>query len=330
MFVRLRGASRKTGKKYDESVNCVPVFILYRTPLTAADCFSVGQIGMRNPEANFYLDWIEERRQELGQLGYQVSSRPNKEIVDIYLNVRKRLVEPKPRQVHRSKEFQCPADLQQGLSVIERAIRRGENITPHLSKLIKQADYDDPLLNHWGIHHLHLGTNIGADQFVERTGRLLFAMFDSKNAYLINVYSHGAWAMQDMIRILHDNWPESIKPYRLNNVVGLSRFVSDEDVKVLRKKNVNAFVEIAPNIVYAPIGGGIASSGISVDVVRQADFIKDQLEEMERAVVESVEEIAQKAAEKGVTLPDKPRFKLKERDGKSFAVEVNTGIGVSL
>jgi hypothetical protein len=285
---------------------------------------------MRHVEANFYSDWVAELRQELGQLGYQVSSRPDEEVVRIYLNLQKRLVEPKPRQVHRSKEFQCPAELQNGLSVAECAMRRGDNLTPFLSKFIKRADYDDPLLNHWGIHHLHLGTNIDSDQFVERTGPLLFAMFDSECAYLINVYSHGAWAMQDMVRILHDNWPESIEPYRLNNVISLANSVSDQDVKVLRKKNVNTFVEIAPNIVYAPIGGGSASSGISVDVVRQADFIKEKLEELERAVVENIEEIAEKACEKGISLPKKPRFELKEQDGKSYAVEAATRIGVPL
>ncbi|QFU01813.1 hypothetical protein FIU83_09190 [Halomonas sp. THAF5a] len=285
---------------------------------------------MRRAEANFYSDWVAELRQELDQLGYQVSSRPEEEVVHIYLNLQKRLVEPKPRQVHRSREFQCPAELHQGLSFVECAIRRGDDLSPHLSKLIKRADYDDPLLNHWGIHHLHLGTNIDSDQFVERTGPLLFAMFGSECAYLVNVYSHGTWAMQDMVRILHDNWPESIEAYRLNNVIGLANPVSDQDVKVLRKKNVNTFVEIAPNIVYAPIGGGAASSGISIDVVRQADFIKKRLEELECAVLENIEEIAEKAREKGISLPKKPRFELKEQEGKSYAVEVNTRIGVPL
>ncbi len=285
---------------------------------------------MRNVEANFYSDWVAERRQEIGQLGYQVSSRPDEEVVHIYLNLQKRLVEPKPRQVHRSREFQCPAELQQGLSFVEAAIQRGDDLTPHLSKLIKRVDYDDPLLNHWGIHHLHLGTHIDPDQFVERTGPLLFAMFNSECAFLINVYSHGAWAMQDMVRILHDNWPAIIEPYRLNNVIGLANPVSDQDVKVLRKKNVNTLVEIAPNIVYAPIGGGAASSGISVNVVRQSDLIKDQLDKMERAVAENIEEIAKKAREKGINLPEKPRFELKEQDGRLYAVEVHTKIGVLL
>jgi CRISPR/Cas system CMR-associated protein Cmr3 (group 5 of RAMP superfamily) len=136
--------------------------------------------------------------------------------------------------------------------------------------------------------------------------------------------------MQDMVRILHDNWPAIIEPYRLNNVIGLANPVSDQDVKVLRKKNVNTLVEIAPNIVYAPIGGDAASSGISVNVVRQSDLIKDQLDKMERAVAENIEEIAKKAREKGINLPEKPRFELKEQDGRLYAVEVHTKIGVLL
>lgn len=298
--------------------------------LSARLMLPLGRLNMRDVEVNFYLDWVSERRQELSHLGYEVSLRPDEDIVHIYLNLQKRLVEPKPRQIHRSKEFQCPAELQQGLSCIESAIRNGDDLTPYLSRLIKRADYDDPLLNHWGIHHLHLGARVDSDHFVERTGPLLFVRFDSKCAYLINIFSHGAWAMQDMIRILHENWPESIESYRLNGVIGLTRSVSDQDVKVLRRKNINTFVEIGPNIVYAPIGGGAASSGISVDVVRQADYIKDQLESMEQAVVENIEQIADKAREKGIMLPDKPRFELKEQDGRSYAVEVHTKIGVPL
>lgn len=47
--------------------------------------------------------------------------------------------------------------------------------------------------------------------FVNRTGPVLFARFDEQNAYLINVWSHGNWTNQDMIRIIHNNWPESIE-----------------------------------------------------------------------------------------------------------------------
>ena len=290
----------------------------------------VGQTDMRRAEANFYSDWVAELRQELRQFGHQVASRSDEEITHIYLNLQKRLIEPKPRQVWRSREFQCPDDLHQGLSLVECAIRRGDDLSPHLSRFIKQPNYNDPLLNHWGIHHLHLGTSIDADQFVRREGPLLFAMFDPESAFLINVYPHGAWEMQDMVRILHENWPETIEQYRLNDVTGLANPVSDQDIKVLRKKNINAFVEIAPNIVYAPIGGGSTSSGISIEVVRQADHIKRRLEEFERAILENIEEIAEKAREEGINLPMTPRFELKEQDGKSYAVEVDTKIGVPL
>ena len=285
---------------------------------------------MGNVEADFYSDWVNKLRKELGFLGYQVLSNSDKEIVYTFLSIQERLLEPRPRQVHRSKEFKCPIELQCDLYIVESAMRQGNDLTPYLSKFIRRADYDDPLLKHWGIHYLNLSTNKNSDQFEERTGTLLYAMFNSKRVYLINVYSHEECSLQKMVRILHNNWPESIALYKLQDVTGLDFSVNDQDIKWLINENFNTYIKVNPNIVYAPMGGGLASLSISNDLKRQANSIKAKLKEMESYIVNNIEEIKEMATSMGISLPENPRFKIKDHGGKFYAVEAYTGLWVQL
>lgn len=52
----------------------------------------------------------------------------------------------------------CPSELQFGLDLVMTNIEQGVDLGPYLSKKIADLDYDDDLLNDWGVHHLHLGT----------------------------------------------------------------------------------------------------------------------------------------------------------------------------
>ena len=86
---------------------------------------------------------------------------------------------------------------------------------------LRSPSFNDALLNDWGIHHVHLGTTIDSDGFVTRTEPVLFARFDSANAYLIDVLPHGSWSLQRLVKDLYDNWSASIKHFRINGVLGL-------------------------------------------------------------------------------------------------------------
>lgn len=67
------------------------------------------------------------------------------------------------------------------------------------------------MLNDWGIYHLHLGTTIQSDGFVEQDNdELLFARITPTKFYLINVMKHGDWERKLIVEILHSNWPETI------------------------------------------------------------------------------------------------------------------------
>lgn len=61
----------------------------------------------------------------------------------LYYNLTNRLVEPKPREVHKSKICYCPSRYRNVLENIEGKIENGEDITPYLSRRVRWIDDED-------------------------------------------------------------------------------------------------------------------------------------------------------------------------------------------
>ena len=168
-----------------------------------------------NVQSDLYLDWIEELRQELESEGHVVSSALSEfEVSCIYFNLRKRKISSRARQVFVSADFSCPPTLQNGLQLLRSKMEVGDDLTPHLSRSLKKPDYDDLMLNDWGIYHFHLGTKIEADGFIERTGPVLYARVTRDTVYFISVENHGSWTDQQLMEVIHKNWPDSLVEYK--------------------------------------------------------------------------------------------------------------------
>ena len=60
-----------------------------------------------------------------------------------YFRALRRFVAPVPRNIHRARDFVCPAEYHDELAKIELKIRRGESINPHLSRKLLEIDYND-------------------------------------------------------------------------------------------------------------------------------------------------------------------------------------------
>ena len=85
------------------------------------------------------------------------------------------IVDTVPRKIIKADEFTSPPpELVDGFNILIDKIKEGIDITPHLSKKLTDLNYDDPLLNDWGIYHLHLGTEFDKRGFVNRTGPPLY------------------------------------------------------------------------------------------------------------------------------------------------------------
>lgn len=282
-------------------------------------------------DMDFDKDFVENLTAELADHNINVDITDDSETVKIkYFNFKKRLIPPVPRQVLKSNEFTCPTDQESGLEIIEEKIKKGDNLLPHLSRQLTNLDYNDSLLNDWGIYHLHLGTVIEGDGFINRTGPVLFARFDMENAYLINVMGHGSWTKQQMIRVLHDNWPKSIEMYRLKGVIGLSHAPTDDDIKSARKFGVNTSIQLEPGVVYTNIGGGYTTSKTSIDVMQAMFYYNRVIKQLQKHVTENADKIG------GILKKDygyddtQLTFKLGIEDGEYFAVEQNTMVAFSL
>ncbi|HLO88857.1 MAG TPA: hypothetical protein VK203_28155 [Nostocaceae cyanobacterium] len=272
-------------------------------------------------ETDFYTDWVNFLKEELSKWGCTIENNEDLEKVSFtYFNLRKRRLMPVVREVLISKEFVCPSQYLAGLELIKERIRRGEDLTPHLSRsVLTDPSYNDDLLNDWGIHHLHLGIVPDArdNRIVERTGPLLFARFDDNYAYLINVLNHGEWANIDFIRVLHNNWPTSIEHCRAENVSSIEPL---GDIQAYRDAGEQTFIEI-DGVVYLPIGGGYTQSRLSVEVIQYSDYFSAMIRELENRVNNNVSKLVADAQTQGLSLPEKLHIKLVVEKEKIYAEE---------
>jgi hypothetical protein len=280
-------------------------------------------------EMNFYRDWIEHLKERLIEAGYSPTNKQD-DVGLQYFNLVRRLIKPMPRKIHISREFECPVEHQPGLELVKQKIEVGENLQPYLSTRLVDLDYDDDLLNDWGIHHLHLGTNFRKDGFVKRTGPVLFARFENDAAYLINVMKHGNWSNQDMIRIIHENWPESIKKFRMMGVSGMGQTLTDKDIKKLRQAHVITFIEPELGVVYGPPGLGLTTSGTGLEVVRTSFFYARKIKGFENIVKNGIDEIAALVKKEGIELGENLSFILKIEESKVSAIEQNFNVIIEL
>jgi hypothetical protein len=187
-----------------------------------------------------------------------------------YLNWRGRFISQRPRKVHTSQEIDAAhlGQHQATFDSIVKAIEHGDDLTRHLStrvttayvpsvvaatqKMHQQRDRD-LLIADWGIHHLHLSTQLRSDGFVERSGDLLFAYFAEDDAYLINIYPHQQWTKKEMLEICIRNWPAAGIVTPLQGLVGLSQQFTESEHQELRNAGVAQLLEIDGS-VYAPAG----------------------------------------------------------------------------
>lgn len=284
-------------------------------------------------EIDFDRDFTNCLVEELQEHGYTVRDDIDRDELKIqYFNFKKRIVPAMQRQIHRAPDLLCPPEHQAGLDQVIGKIERGEDLRPHLSENILKLKYSDAMLNDWGIYHLHLGTTLKANGFMERTGPLLYARFDQTEAYLIQVYDHGAWTQQKLVRTLWLNWPASLKQFRLPECDGLNIIPTDEGIKKLRKARMNAMVQVQPGVVLAPLGGGVTmtAKGVSMEVVRTKMYYDRLMSDWEAIVKEKSAYLGKVLTEQHGLKGDRLVFSLGMQEGKFLAVENQTKVSFPL
>ena len=214
-------------------------------------------------DTDFKNDWVGYLRTTglpACDLKYKEKLSPEDNTIR-FLNAHSRRIPPaKPRTVHPSKELVIPPQFQQDYEALVALIKAGGDLKPYLSRHIvkrKRADWNDGLLNSWGIQHLHFRR--------EGTDHLLFCVITDPDVFLIQVLPHveEEWVNTQLIQILHDNWPETIA--RANHSLMKPEAFSTSKRQSLRGYNANFAVTVADGTVYLPLAGGTTASGDSIE-----------------------------------------------------------------
>ena len=202
-----------------------------------------------------------------------------------YLEMLNRRIVPVPREVlfseeirdslgkltreTRVKQREKATEAWEAVFFIRDLLTEGQNLNCFLSERVDSATGKrsrDGLLWDFGMHHFHLSKEVEASGFVKRSDYLLFAIITQKSAYFVDVRPHNdpqslGWVRQELLNIVHSNWPELIESNVLRGVTG--NVITDEEKKELRRKNTNHVADLGGSAV-APFGGGTMGDGSSL------------------------------------------------------------------
>ncbi len=188
----------------------------------------------------------------------------------------------------------------------------GGTVIPYLSERVNNTEEGDGLLWDYAIHHLHLSRNVGKNGFVERSDWLLFAIVADQDTFFVDVRSHAdpkqlQWVRQDLLTIIHNNWPELTENHVLHSVTGDT--VTDTEKRELRRKNTNLVHEIGGHAI-APLGGGTTADGHSMLCRLLADKLLHELEQQQRLLDNRTDELHAIFVENGMKKDAQMEFRL--------------------
>lgn len=270
------------------------------------------------------------------------------ELLILYLNWRSRYVTPRPRKVHRSKALDANAlatdpTYQPGIERITYLIETGGDLGPHLSRGVKygyegsgplREAHLDPMLNDWGVHHLHMNIEMDTDGFVKRPrtepqwNYLLFAAFRPDDAYLIDIMEHGDWVRDHVMQVVMDEWPDAGILMHFPGIT-LGNIPTEEERAKLRKAGLITGYN-SPTGAFLP-ASLLSSAGTSMKRTGEADEILKRVRWF-MELAEKPEEMVQVLAAQGYTLPPDPdlHFVYSDDDGAYGIVDAKTGYSIRL
>lgn len=279
-------------------------------------------------ETNFRKDIATFIKEELELYGYKNIPEDECALIDAYFKVMHKIISDVSRKIKKSDVFKCPPELIQGLEILEDKISKGENINPYQSKGVMDIKENDPLLNDWGIHHLHLGIEKEANTFfIKRTGPLLYAFFSEDTTYLLNIFNHGEWTNKSLLEILDRNWPDLIAHWQAN-IIDIKELDSDS-MKKMRKAGGTFFTKVNGKI-FAPPGGGYTTARTSMRAGIESDHFLMQLRDYENGIKNNERELEKKVKRILNTKIYKLELKPEIKNGILFAKDKNYNLSFEL
>ena len=272
----------------------------------------------------------------------ELNAKDARELLIVYHNWMFRHIYKTPRQVHFSGAYLSNAIFAQkkaDLDALTDKIKNGEELKPHLServetviepgsrKLNQRRDLDLMLIE-WEVHHLHISQEMQQNGFVKRDGPLLFAVFHSNDAYVLDVMTHKDFNRDHILKILADEWPDAKLIHEIKAGPGekieLAVKHTEDDRNKLRKIAVNTLVEIGDR-VFKP-AGGMTTAGTAIRASMAADKVMIAVDKLASALENRPNKFQKLAQQYGSTWPAVPTFEfgLLEPRGLGFK-ELSTG-----
>lgn len=258
------------------------------------------------------------------------------ELLIIYWNWISRVVPPRHYTVLQSRELRAnplarDSQYMPALQRIVGLLEKGQEVSQHLSRGVTVAYQPKPeklkslgkyrdldlLLNDWGVHHLHLSTELDADGFVKRSKPLLFAVFKQDTAYLIDIFDHGGWASDAIPEIILRNWPDAGIIHDLGILCSRESYTEIEKIG-LRNAGLTTAYEANDGKVYM-FNAGLTTAGTSLHAVQAADQILNRIEWFMEQLIADPEWLPTIMREHGLPPPEQPQIKF---------VFLNSGYGV--
>lgn len=194
----------------------------------------------------------------------------NKGPIHLYHRYKYRIINARPRDVIEPSDLVIPPEHLSAYIKIVSDIKAGNSLNKYQSRNLKRLDYDDDMLSHWRIQHFHLGETIESDGYVSRTSDLLFILFSNTEAHIIGFFSHGDWCEIDIIETIHNNWPNLLISFKSEST---SEPLTEEQYKILRKKNANTTVKVQDGTEYHAPGFGVVANGSPIEAITNVQRI---------------------------------------------------------
>jgi hypothetical protein len=225
---------------------------------------------------SFEEDLRIEMHRRLSEAGYSDIPPGFVDTALCYHNATARRITARPRRFLTADTFACPRHLQIGLDALAERIRVGKSLLPNQSRFALSTHFQDKLLNHWGIHHFHLGITHDDGFQVGRTSELLFAAVTNDAVLGIAIGNHEDWYEHELLEILHRNWPESLVHRKLEGIEGGSQLAARQ-IAALRSKNANCAIAMSDGTVYAAPFGGVVASGHNIQAIHWVGLLNHGL-----------------------------------------------------
>jgi hypothetical protein len=228
-------------------------------------------VGNNTIEIHLYEDWAVHLGHVLATQGYNIEPSNNPSDIALqYFNVQQKRISISPRQFIYAKEFSCPDEHLKGLEALQIKSERGEDLLSYQSRLTLKADFYAGILFDWGIQHLHLGTSVDSNGFIQRTQKVLFCIIGEHEIFCIDVRSHGSgypevWREKDLLEIVNSNWSEVFNYCKLANVTNVfPRLETPQEIMDMRKAGLTVAISLSDGSILLPPGGGHATAGNSI------------------------------------------------------------------